>query len=219
MEPEVQKHKYLPVLVTVLVMLFVTAGAVAGVWYFMDKQAKEDKTAAEKTTQDLQKQINELSRTQVEANTADERSIEEAKIDCTGTYQSKIYGFSISCPTGWKVAESGSAGQPGGLSLYKDDDKRLILVVNDPGHDAGMASYTISYNMKVENKKTILTNRQESPKIDETIDADNPSFSLQAGMAEYGVNTYRSYMYCESKSDLVATEKTFKSLLESITFN
>lgn len=57
MEP---KHKYLPVLITVLVMLLISAGVGVGVWYYMDQQVK--KTADDNANQvaTLQKQVTDL---------------------------------------------------------------------------------------------------------------------------------------------------------------
>lgn len=53
METEKEKHKYLPVLITVLIMLLFTASLVAGVWYYMRQQADNEKA-------ELQRQIDEL---------------------------------------------------------------------------------------------------------------------------------------------------------------
>jgi cbb3-type cytochrome oxidase subunit 3 len=63
MVSEVKKvHKYLPVLITVLAMVFVVALVATGVWYYADQQAKKaaDDNAAQVAA--LQKQIDDLSK-------------------------------------------------------------------------------------------------------------------------------------------------------------
>jgi hypothetical protein len=62
MEPEVKKeHKYLPVLITVLVMLIVVALVGGGVWYYMDQQAKKASDENGKQVAELQKQVSTLN--------------------------------------------------------------------------------------------------------------------------------------------------------------
>jgi hypothetical protein len=97
MEPEVQKHKYLPVLVTVLVMLFVTAGAVAGVWYYMDKQAKK---AADDNTQQAAELVSERT------NNPEEPEILISDFENWKTYTDANYGFSFKHPANFSVEES-----------------------------------------------------------------------------------------------------------------
>lgn len=53
---EKPKHKYLPVLLTALVLILIGAGVAAGVWYYMDKQAKEEAVNSDKKLETLQKQ-------------------------------------------------------------------------------------------------------------------------------------------------------------------
>lgn len=61
MEPEItKKPKYLPILITAFAMLLLTVGAVAGVWYYMDQQAKKTTEDNAKQISELQKQIDEL---------------------------------------------------------------------------------------------------------------------------------------------------------------
>lgn len=50
------KHKYLPVLITVLVMILVAAALAGGVWYYMDKKAKDKATEHTKEIETLKKQ-------------------------------------------------------------------------------------------------------------------------------------------------------------------
>ena len=63
MDSEVKKEvKYLPVLLTVLIMLLVAGGATAGVWYYAGQQAKKVADDNAKQVAALQKQIDDLNK-------------------------------------------------------------------------------------------------------------------------------------------------------------
>jgi type II secretory pathway pseudopilin PulG len=66
MEPEATSEKprfnWKRLLVTVGIVLLAASLIGGTVWYFMDKQAREDRAAAEETAQELQKQIDDLDK-------------------------------------------------------------------------------------------------------------------------------------------------------------
>ncbi len=120
MEPEKKEHKYLPVLITVFVMLLITAGAVAGVWYYMDKQSDNDKA-------ELQSQINEL-RSSVDNDISEETTETEDDEaadwkNYTNTYQS----FSLKYPSDWTLTETA-----GGATLKKGNEGFGITGFENP---------------------------------------------------------------------------------------
>ncbi len=95
MESEVRKHKYLPILIAVFVMLLVTTIAVGGVWYYMDQQAKKAANDNAKQVAELQKQIDDLKGT------------EKTLIDLTASW--KVYTdkeYSIKYPTSWYLTSA-----------------------------------------------------------------------------------------------------------------
>ncbi len=103
MESEVRKHKYLPILIAVFVMLLVTTIAVGGVWYYMDQQAKKDKAAAaEETIQDLRNQINGVNNTGEETTVGTVSTTADWK-----TYTNSEYNFSIKYPSNFYVTVGG----------------------------------------------------------------------------------------------------------------
>lgn len=63
METEKKVHWPRLIIITLVVILGMAAIGI-GVWYYMDKQATETEAAKDKEIQDLQKQINELNKTQ-----------------------------------------------------------------------------------------------------------------------------------------------------------
>jgi len=109
MEPE-KKHKYLPVLITIFVMLLLTAGAVTGVWYYMDQQAENDKA-------ELQAQIDEL-RADVDNDTTEEvADTEEDETAGWASYTNTYQGFSLKYPSDWILTETA-----GGATLKKGNE-------------------------------------------------------------------------------------------------
>lgn len=68
-QPEKPKHKYLPVLITILVMLLIAGGLAAGVWYYMDQQAKTNKASADQQISNLQKRVSDSQKSQTNAST------------------------------------------------------------------------------------------------------------------------------------------------------
>jgi len=111
MEPE-KKHKYLPVLITIFVMLLLTVGAVAGVWYYMDKQAEIDKAG-------LQEQINESNKPNVTTDTT-------AQTEASSEYTNKEGKYSFNLTTDTIVSEGlygceGLCGQSVEISKKQSD--------------------------------------------------------------------------------------------------
>ncbi len=111
-------------LLITLGIVVVTAGVIGGMtWYFMDKQAKHEKTANDKQILSLQKQIDELTKIQEKTDNKTMPSVqtkEEAILQaqeyqpegiCTAVMTPSIhkatgatYTFSSGClPPGWSV--------------------------------------------------------------------------------------------------------------------
>lgn len=95
MEPEVKKeHKYLPVLITALVMLFVVTFVSGGVWYYMDQQANKTADDNAKQVVALRKQIDNLNKKSAPNNTNDPTAGWK-------TYSDKTLGYTVKYPPNW----------------------------------------------------------------------------------------------------------------------
>lgn len=106
MKIEIKRSKYLPILIIVFAMLLLAAGAVSGVWYYMDRQSKSLMKEKALQIQDLQNQIKKLE----ENNNQDENttpvnnnfSLVKTYEVKGSAYQNDEYGFKVTLNSSWQ---------------------------------------------------------------------------------------------------------------------
>lgn len=83
--------------------VLITALAVGGATYYvMNEQAQKDRESFEKTIQDLQKQIDDLKKTETVTNTNATTSTETTPASDWHTYLNADYNFQLTFPESWK---------------------------------------------------------------------------------------------------------------------
>jgi archaellum component FlaF (FlaF/FlaG flagellin family) len=139
MDPEVKKHNYLPVLITVLVMLFVVALISGGIWYYMDQQAKKSAADNAKQVAAMQKQINDLNNRAAATSSTTARSASNVFNLNTVKIGDKVAGMTVTSvgkalttsplPYGNQNAQITFSGQATveGTYAYSGDDQPSII--------------------------------------------------------------------------------------------
>jgi hypothetical protein len=149
MEPERKEHKYLGVLITILVMILLTAGSVAGTWYYMNQQAKKtsDDNAAQVAS--LQKKITELNKeTSTESATTTRTT---PTITKTGSDAAKDF-----CNT----VKSGYIAY--GITYQEGDSAEFVSCSMGAASGAGGSGYVL-LGKKIGGKWTSIHEGQEPP--------------------------------------------------------
>jgi len=154
MESE-KKHKYLPVLITIFVMLLLTAGAVAGVWYYMDKQAEDNRAELQSQIDELRSNIdNDVSEETIETE-VDETGTQETSDDLTeiksvcidGTENPIIDHITYLENSNGEYATCGvrSTDAPGHISTLKKISENWQIIYS--GHDAPSEDVCMQYKI------------------------------------------------------------------------
>lgn len=169
MEPEVKKFDWQRLLITVGIVI-ITAGAIGGsVYYVMNLQATKDKETANKTAQDLQKQIDELKKVQTSTITTIPTTTTIDPIASWKTYSNTKYGFSLKYPADWTISDTNATitngvPAPNPDVIIKDssgNDFRIYIASKDSAYGWGMETIRtfIRYDVTLNSKKITLSGR------------------------------------------------------------
>ncbi len=159
-------------LITVGIVIF-TAGAIGGsVYYVMNQQAQKDKESAEKTAQDLQKQIDDLKKTETTTATPTTTTTQTTTDETANwkTYSNSSAKISFKYPSIWSITNEEftskggvvtfNAGNSETFALYKLDGeggRGFVGVAKFIRYDGTRISGNkIVLGTKVENNSTYL---------------------------------------------------------------
>ncbi len=217
MEPEAKKHKHLSVLVTVFLMLFVVAGAVSGVWYFMNQRIEEERSLADERVNLLQEQIDELKKT---------RSLDD-KMNMTPkwkAYSDDKYEYSFKYPIDWDLSV-GDVSDCRDLTITKPNGDVFSIVsgVSACGRGAEGVRELIKYDVTVEDSKVVLGKRtllesDSLPTSNGDVHASGYIIVLSDSLKSQNYHHVIS-MGGDDCSDSSAAESDFKRIIGTIKFD
>lgn len=228
MESETKiERKYLPVLITALVMLFVVALVGGGIWYYMNQQAKKTAEDNKKQTEELQKQITDLKKTTNATTNSSTTSTTDPYADWK-TYTSAKYGLSLKYPASWTVNDTNptvtnDVPAPNPSIIFKDaagNDFRVYAYPKDLGAGWGMESVKIAigYTGIVTNKKITLSARTFRENTDTQVNGGTKGYWIHSNLI-YGSTDYRFNGTGSDATKYNSGDDIFNKIVNSITLN
>lgn len=211
-----RKHKYLPVLITVLVMLFVAAGIGGGIWWYMDGKAKKAAHDNARDVQRLQGQINELSKSSTTAAAPSSASNGSSTADWK-TFVNSVYKYSVKYPSTWQVKEYGS-----GIRAEADPTciAKTAAEFPPPQTDApcpiniSLQTATDNYASTGTTRQTVSIAGKNVTKV--TIPANSPDRFGGWATTEYIFPYNNSYLFFVNNGNYEIA--TFEKIVNSISF-
>jgi len=190
---EKPKFNAKPLLITIGIFI-ISVGAVGGlVYYAMNQQLQKDRESAQKTIQDLQKQIAEMKKASTTTSASTTMPSATNTTDATAswkTYTNTTYGFSFKYPADWVITEE--------AENYGDARKYLISFNRDESLESGnlynVEVFNIGKSLAFSFVKSYFGGFESGPSAITTVSINNNSavkfFMEKAGMRPSGSVNY-----------------------------
>ncbi|NTU69845.1 hypothetical protein HGB13_03440 [bacterium] len=154
-------------IITIIIATILGVSGVGATWYFMDKNARDQKLETDKKIEDLEKQLKEIKSN---TNGADEET------SSLLNYISKKYGLSFDYPKNWQVSEdiksvtdgssyiSSAVFSDKNVVVYSDDIKMPIAISigETYGRGSPCSRKTVSYKAAYSSEKLNLTKESDT---------------------------------------------------------